>query len=114
MKAILKRDGAVNVIEISGVIDIGRAQAFKEMVKKELSKGPVVFNLEKTVFVGSNGIQTLLSTFKFFSDHNEMGLKLVGVKPELKRLLGNMEFSKLGFYESDTQAIQAFVVEPEA
>jgi hypothetical protein len=43
-----------------------------------------------------------------------MGLKLVGVKPELKRLLGNMEFSKLGFYESDTQAIQAFVVEPEA
>lgn len=105
MRAVLKQEGPISIISISGSIDIGRAQALREHVKKELLKEPLIFNLQEARFVGSNGIQTLINTFKLVSEASTHSVGLVGVQVELKRLLGGLEIPNLSFFETEQEAV---------
>ena len=110
MEAKLKYSGDVAIVSISGKLDLDRTQPLKEICLREFRKAKIIFNLGEVNFVGSTGIQNFLSTLNTLKEVNGFGVKLVGVKPELKRVIGILEDQRIQFFESEHSAIQAFEI----
>lgn len=112
MKAALKKMGDVTVISIEGVLEIEQTQPFRKICLERFLGQKLVFNMSDAHFVGSTGLQSFLDTIKKIDDANEFGLKLVGVKPEFRRMLSAMETRRLSFFEELNHAVESFSAPP--
>lgn len=110
MEAKVKSHGEVTIITIQGPLEIERTQPFREVCLKHFLNKKVIFNMESANFVGSTGLHAFLDTIKVISEENQHGLKVVGVKPEFRRILMNLEFQKLQIHESEEGAVASFPV----
>lgn len=109
MEARLKYKGDVAVISIEGALSIERTQPFREICVKEFLQKKIIFNMAATSFVGSTGLQAFLSTLKTLEEGSAHGVKLVGVKAEFRRVIGNLENAKIEFHESEESALGSFI-----
>lgn len=112
MKAAVKRMGDVTVISIEGVLEIEHTQPFRQICIQKFVGQKLVFNMRSASFVGSTGLQSFLDTVKTIDASNSYGLKMVGVKPEFRRLLANIETQKLSFFDEVNSAVQSFTLPP--
>lgn len=112
MKAAVKKMGDVTVISIEGVLEIEHTQPFRQICLKKFIGEKLVFNMKSANFVGSTGLQSFLDTVKTLDSSNSFGLKVVGAKPEFRRLLANIETQKLTFFEEVNAAVLAFTQPP--
>lgn len=111
MRAAVKKSGDVTIISIEGILSIEHTQPFRRICLEKFIGQKLVFNMKSANFVGSTGLQSFLDTIKKIDDSNSFGLKMVGVKPEFRRLLANIETSKLSFFEDVQPAVESFKVE---
>lgn len=111
MRAAVKKSGDVTIISIEGILSIEHTQPFRRICLEKFIGEKLVFNMKSANFVGSTGLQSFLDTIKKIDDTNSFGLKMVGVKPEFRRLLANIEASKLSFFEDVQPAVESFKVE---
>jgi anti-anti-sigma factor len=111
METKLKNQGEVTIITIRGPLDIEKTQPFREACLRHLLGRKVIFNMEKTSFVGSTGLQAFLETIRTLSEENQHGLKVVGVQAEFKRIFQNLEIQRLQIHESEENAMSSFVFE---
>lgn len=109
METNLKSQGEITIITIRGALDIEKTQGFREACIRHLLGKKVIFNMEKTAFVGSTGLQAFLETIRTLSEENQHGLKVVGVQPEFKRIFQNLEIQQLQIHESEEGALSSFV-----
>jgi anti-anti-sigma factor len=108
MEAKLKNLGEISIVSISGSLDIEETQPFREACLKHFAAKKVIFNMEDTTFVGSTGIQPFLDTIRALNETSHLGIKVVGVKSEFKRLIMNLELNGLEIHESETAAISSY------
>lgn len=108
MEAKLRNEGEYTVITIQGPLSIEKTQPFRELCLRHLLGRKVIFNMEKTSFVGSTGLQAFFETVRSLSEESQHGLKLVGLQAEFKRIFQNMEFQKLQMHESEAGAFASF------
>ena len=108
METRVKTHMDITVITITGNLDIEVTQPFKKACLDHLTQKKVVFNMQKTHFVGSTGVQPFIETIKSLSTENQHGLKLVGLQPEFKRIFQNLDLAKLEFHDSETAALGSF------
>lgn len=111
MEAKVKNQGEVTIITIRGALDIEQTQPFREACLRHLLGKKVIFNMEKTAFVGSTGLTAFLETIRTLSEENQHGLKVVGVQAEFKRIFQNLEIQKLQIHESEAGALSSFTFE---
>ncbi len=108
METRVKTHKDITVITITGSLDIEVTQPFKKACLDHLGQKKVVFNMHKTTFVGSTGVQPFIETIKSLTTTSEHGLKLVGLQPEFKRIFQNLDLAKLEFHDSETTALGSF------
>jgi anti-anti-sigma factor len=108
MEAKLKKRGEITVISVSGRLEIEMTQGFRETCLKNFTGRKIVFDLDQVNFVGSTGIQPFFETVKALNEKSLHGVKLVSVKPELRKILSHIESEKLEFHENEEVAIQSF------
>lgn len=108
MDASVKNQGEVTIITLKGPLEIERTQPFREVCIKHLLNKKVVFNMESVAFVGSTGLQAFLETIRLLSEESQHGLKVVGVRPEFRRIFMNLEFQRLQIHESEATALLSF------
>lgn len=108
MQASVSNYGEIAVVEISGVLTIEEAQAFRQVCAKHLLDKKVVFNMRAANFVGSNGIKPFLDIITEISQKGSHGLKVVNPKVEFRRIFFNMELSGLQIHESLDGAVASF------
>jgi len=108
MDAKVKNHGEVTVIEILGPLEIEQTQPFREACLKHFLDRKLVFNMEKAAFVGSTGLQAFLETVKTLSEENRHGLKLVGLKPEFRRIFYNLDIHNIQIHETNSCAVLSF------
>ncbi len=112
MKAGVKKMGDVTVISIEGKLEIEHTQPFRQICLQKFVGQKLVFNMHSANFVGSTGLQSFLDTVKTIDSSNSHGLKMVGVKPEFRRLLANIEAQRLSFFDEVQSAVQSFSLPP--
>ena len=105
MEAKLKQVGEVSVVCISGPLEIGRAQFFRDICGRQNFGSKVIFNLENASFVGSTGIQPFLEAMRIVCGKSELGLKVVGLKNEFRRIFANEEIQGLEICDNETLAL---------
>lgn len=108
MEAKLKNQGEVMIITIQGPLDIEKTQPFREVCLRHFLDKKIIFNMEKTAFVGSTGLQAFLETVRTLSEENSHGLKVVGVQAEFKRIFQNLEIQRLQIHETEEVAVSSF------
>lgn len=111
MDAKLKKQGEVSIISINGPLAIERTQGFKEFCIRNFVGQKLIFNMEGVNFVGSTGLQAFFETVRTLSEEGQYGLKLVGLKPEFRRIFQNMEVQKLQIHETVEVAMSSFSIE---
>ena len=109
MDAKVKNQGEVTIVSILGPLDIEKTQPFREACIRHFLNKKVIFNMEKTTFVGSTGLQAFLEAVKTISEENQHGLKVIGVRSEFRRILQNLEFQNLQIHESEEGAVASFL-----
>jgi anti-anti-sigma factor len=109
----IKNQGEVTIISIHGSLDIEKTQPFKEACIKHLLNKKIVFNMEAANFVGSTGLKAFLDTIQTLSEEGSFGLKMIGLRPEFRRILQNMDLKTLQIHENLDTALQSFVPVPE-
>lgn len=108
MEARLDKKGEVSIITIQGPLQIDKTQGFREYCLRNFSGKKIIFNMENTTFVGSTGLQAFFETIRTLNEESEFGLKLVGLKPEFRRIFQNMDLNKLEMHESVDGALTSF------
>jgi anti-anti-sigma regulatory factor len=108
MEARLKYYGDVAVIDIQGALVIEKTQPFRKVCQEQFGGQKVIFKMDRTTFVGSNGLQAFIATLENLNLTNEYGVKLVGAKPEFRRLLANLSLPKVEFHETEDAALKSF------
>lgn len=110
MKADLQKKGDVFVVSIQGKLEIENTQPFRDACLGKLMNQKLVFNMERASFVGSTGLQPFLDAITQIDQKSSFGLKIVGVKPEFRRVISNLETSKVSFYDDVNTAIGSFSI----
>ncbi len=108
MEARLRYQGEVAVISIEGALDIEHTQSFKNVCVREFLSKKLIFNMANAAFVGSTGLQAFLSTLRTLEEGGSHGVKLVGVQPEFRRVIGHLESARIEFYENEETALTSF------
>jgi anti-anti-sigma factor len=108
VEASVKSQGGITIVKIDGALAIERTQSFREVCLRNFLNKKIVFNMEGTTFVGSTGLQAFIDTIKTLSEENLHGLKVVGARPEFKRIFQNLEFQKLQIHDSEDGALASF------
>jgi anti-anti-sigma factor len=108
MRADVKKHGDVFIVSIAGPLQIEETQPLREACRQKLMGEKLVFNMADANFVGSTGIQPFLEMIKLLDEKGAHGVKLVGVKPEFRRLIANLEVNHLQFFDCERSAIAAF------
>jgi anti-anti-sigma factor len=109
MRAEVKKHGDVMIINIAGTLHIEETQPFREICKKRFTGEKVVFNMSGASFVGSTGLQSFMDAVRGLDESGAYGLKLVGLKPEFKRLFASVENARFQYFEDVRTAVGAFV-----
>ena len=105
MEAKLKQLGEVSVVCISGSLEIDKAQFFRDVCGRQNFGQKVIFNLENASFVGSTGIQPFVDAMKIVCQRSNLGLKVVGLKNEFRRIFANEEIQGLEICDSEGLAL---------
>lgn len=108
MEARLRYQGDIAVISIEGALNIERTQSFRSVCVREFLAKKVIFNMANAAFVGSTGLQAFLSTLRALEEGGAHGVKLVGVQPEFRRVIGNLEGARIEFFENEESALTSF------
>lgn len=108
MEAKLKKIGEISIVKIKGSLQIAEAQAFRGVCEKHFIGQRVVFNMNDANFVGSNGIQHFIDAMKVITSQESGSLKLVGLKPEFKRIFTNLEIKGVQIFENEMEAMMSF------
>lgn len=109
MKAEVKKMGDVTVISIVGTLPIEATQAFRDVCKNRPLGTKIVFNMRGAHFVGSTGLQPFMEAVSAIDQSGEFGLKMVGAKPEFRRLFASLENARLEYFEDISSAVVSFV-----
>lgn len=112
MKAELQKKGDVFVVSIEGKLEIENTQPFRDACVGKLLEQKLIFNMESANFVGSTGLQSFLETISKIDQSNGYGLKIVGVKPEFRRIIANLEIKNVTFHDTMDAAFSSFVLPP--
>ncbi len=108
MDAKLDKKGEISIITIQGPLNIDKTHSFREYCIRNFVGQKIIFNMHNATFVGSTGLQAFFETVRTLNEESEHGLKLVGLKPEFRRIFQNMELSKLQIYDSLDGAVTSF------
>ncbi len=108
MQAKMRQQGEITIINIQGPLEIEKAQHFRDVCCGQCLGEKVIFNMEKTSFVGSTGINSFVEALRVVSSKTHHNLRLVGVKSEFKRIFCNMGLEQIEIHETETGAIESF------
>jgi anti-anti-sigma factor len=108
LEALLKTHGEISIVFINGSLDIEKTQPFRQVCEQHLAGKKVIFNLKNANFVGSTGIQSFIDSLRILGQSSQVGTRLVGLKPEFKRIFSNLEIRGLEIHESENEAILSF------
>ena len=108
MQAQLKTQGEISIVFITGALDIEKTQPFRQVCEKHLTGKKVIFNLDAANFVGSTGIQSFIEALRIVGESTSYGTRLVGLKPEFKRIFANLQIQGLEIHETEKEAIVSF------
>lgn len=112
MRAEVKKHGDVTIISIAGILHIEETQPFREICKKRFMGEKIVFNMSGANFVGSTGLQSFMDAVKGLDEAGTHGVKVVGLKPEFKRLFASIENARFQYFEDLRSAVDAFLHAP--
>jgi anti-sigma B factor antagonist len=111
MKLITRLIDGVEVVQISGRIELGEGSAaFREMVRDLLAKGrkKILLNLADVDYIDSAGLGALVSAFT--SVRNDGGdLKLVYLTKKVQDLLQMTKlYTVFEIFDNETEALKSF------
>jgi anti-anti-sigma factor len=112
MQARINRHGEIVVVYLSGRVDVETAEPFREACLNQLVSVKVVFDFKHLSFVGSSGLLPFLETIQEFAGRNANGFKFCGVGSEFRRVFSSTALSEVQIFDSDVQAVQAFLNPP--
>lgn len=82
--------GAVKLIEIRGSFGVEDAFHLRQACLAKYKGEKLVFNLQEASFIGSSGLVPLLRDLEIMAGDGSTGVHLVGVRPEVKRLISGL------------------------
>ncbi len=106
----VKTIGEVMIVTIEGRLEIEQTQPLRDMCLKHLKCKNIVFNLCKTEFVGSTGIQAFLDTISGLSKSTQDGVRVVTARSEFKRILNSLELPTLKIFDDESAAMGSFEI----
>jgi anti-anti-sigma factor len=109
MKAKIRQDGDVTVVDLIGQIDFETVGPFRDTCAEMLQNSKVVFNLADLNFVGSSGIGAFVSTLRDFSNQNAVAPRFCHVKSEFQKIFKAEEFKSLQMFEDENMAMNSFI-----
>lgn len=87
--------GAVKLIEIQGQFTVEEAFILRKKCWAQYKGARLVFNLQEASFIGSSGLIPLLRDLSNLGQASGQVVHLVGIRPEVKRLIDG--FGMKGF-----------------
>lgn len=96
------RKDDITFVQLTGRLNFEKVKSI-QMQKDLLSKGKIVFMLDKVSFVGSSGIQLLFQVLAEMQQINPT-LRVSGVKTEFERLV---QFSNISHLTIDANPIES-------
>ena len=107
MKAFIrKRDNNVFVIDLKGEVDFASSEPFHQTCMNKLSKKNIIFNFKNLSFVGSDGLQSFMSTMKDLKQKSSLQFCCVG--SEFRRVFAESEINDIAIYEDEKSASANF------
>jgi anti-anti-sigma factor len=97
--------GAVKLIEIQGQFSVEEAFALRKKCWDSYKGEKLVFNLERASFIGSSGLIPLLKDLSNLGESSGQVVHLVGIKPEVKRLINGLGMKGFRTFVDVHQAI---------
>jgi len=104
----VKSVGDVMVVTIEGRLEIEQTQPLRDLCLRHFKSKSIVFNLCKTDFVGSTGIQAFLDTVTGLSESGGKGVRVVTMRSEFKRILSSLDLPTLKIFDNESAAMGSF------
>lgn len=103
---IIHKDfGIVKLIEIKGSFGVEDAFQLRKTCLKQYQNEKLVFNLAEMSFVGSSGLLPLLKDLQSIALTGGLGVHLVGVQNEVKRLIHGLDMKGFKTFDDVHDAI---------
>ncbi len=109
MKASIEKQGDITVVVLAGTVNLEVTDPFRQVCLTHLLHEKLVFNMKDLNFVGSTGLTLFVGVIKEVNNLNDFGLKVVGAKPEFRRLIqAQIDEGPLHFYDEMSMALGSF------
>jgi anti-anti-sigma factor len=102
--------GTVKLIEIQGQFSVEEAFALRQKCWNSYKGSKIVFNLKDASFVGSSGLIPLLKDLSNLGQASGQVVHLVGVRPEVKRLIEGLGMKGFRMFRDIHKAITEWTV----
>jgi len=102
--------GAVTLIEIQGQFSVEEAFALRQKCWHNYKGAKLVFNLQEASFIGSSGLIPLLKDLSNLGESSGQVVHLVGIRPEVKRLIDGLGMKGFRTFGDIRRAITEWAV----
>ena len=109
MKAKLSIHDDVVVVNLSGRIDMGYTDLFREACLKDIAPraNKIIFNLKDLSFVGSNGIMPFVSAITDLARAEDKELRFCQVSSEFQKIFAASPLSNIQIFENQDSAVDS-------
>jgi anti-anti-sigma factor len=97
--------GPIKLVEIQGQFTVEEAFVLRQTCSSLYRGSKLVFNLEEASFVGSSGYIPLLRDLSHLGRQSGQEVSLVGLKPEIKKIIEAFGFKGFKTFRSVQQAL---------
>ncbi len=108
MEAKIKQEGDVNIVRLSGKIDLDTVNKFRTACLERLVNRKVVISMGELFFVGSNGIVIFLETLKELGKRNTRSIRVCGARPEFLKIFAAHNLDRVDAYDDERKAMVSF------
>jgi anti-anti-sigma factor len=107
MKAEVRTEGNLTVIDLIGHIDYETTEGFKRDCLRQL-KGRVVFNFKRLSFVGSSGITAFISALQYYIERSTEKTKFCEISSEFRKIFAVGPLKEVEVFDEVNRAISSY------
>ena len=106
MQAQITKEDGIIIIRLHGISDVESVADLDQACKKYCLQKKVIFNLADLTFVGSSGLDKLMSVISTLSYTSQ--IKICSAKKEFQKIFATSRLELIEMYEDEAKAKETF------
>jgi len=106
MQTQITKEDDIIIIRLHGISDVESVEDLDQACKKYCLQKKVIFNLADLTFVGSSGLNRLMSVISALSHTSQ--IKICNAKKEFQRIFATSLLGSIEVYEDEAKAKETF------